>query len=325
MKINGRSANDWRGTGRRMIAGAALAALVFFSGCQKHERTPPAEAGPQVFASPEAAGEAVYHAAKNGDSNAMLTIFGPNAKDVVFSGDPVQDKNGMEHFAANYQEMHRWGRLEKGMLVLNFGAQNYPFPFPLKRLEQGKWQFDVDAGAKESVARRVGRNELRAMSTLYAMADAQEQYFVLKHGGAKENQFALKFVSSEGQQDGLYWKVQEGEPESPLGPLAADAATEGYTEKKAQPFHGYYFRILKEQGAHAPGGAKSYLVNGKMTQGYAFLAWPAEYRTSGVMTFMIDRDGAVYQKDLGPQTADAAKAITAFDPDESWQSVDEAD
>jgi len=157
------------------------------------------------------------------------------------------------------------------------------------------------------------------------MADAQEQYFVLKHGGAKENQFALKFVSSEGQQDGLYWKVQEGEPESPLGPLAADAAAEGYTEKKAQPFHGYYFRVLKEQGAHAPGGAKSYLVNGKMTQGYAFLAWPAEYRTSGVMTFMIDRDGAVYQKDLGPQTADAAKAITAFDPDESWQSVDEAD
>src|SRR5215472_2569856 len=122
MKINGRSANDWRGTGRRMIGSAALAALVFFSGCQKHERTPPVEAGPQLFASPEAAGEAVYNAAKNGDSNAMLTIFGPNAKDVVFSGDPVQDKNGMEHFAANYQEMHRWGRLEKGMLVLDFGG-----------------------------------------------------------------------------------------------------------------------------------------------------------------------------------------------------------
>ena len=196
MKINGRSANGWRGTVRRMVATAALAALVFFSGCQKHEQTPPAAVGPQVFASPEAAGEAVYNAAKNGDSNAMLTIFGPNAKDVVFSGDPVQDKNGMENFAANYEEMHRWGRLEKGMLVLNFGAENYPFPFPLNRLEQGKWQFDADAGAKELVARRVGRNELRAISTLYAMADAQEQYFVLRRGGAKENQFAVKFVSS---------------------------------------------------------------------------------------------------------------------------------
>ena len=326
MKINGRrSTNDWSGTVQGIIAGAAFGALMCFWGCHKEERVPPAPAEAEVFASPEAAGDAVYNAAKHNDSNAMLAIFGPNAKDVVFSGDPVQDKNGMGHFAANYEEMHRWGRLEKGMLVLDFGAENYPFPFPLRRLEQGKWQFDVDAGAKELVARRVGRNELRAISTLYAMADAQEQYFAMKHGGAKENQFAVKFVSTEGQRDGLYWTVKEGEQESPLGPLAADAAAEGYTEKKAQSFHGYYFRILKEQGAHAPGGAKSYLVNGKMTKGYAFLAWPAEYRTSGVMTFMIDRDGVVYQKDLGPQTADTAKAITAFDPDESWQRVDEAD
>lgn len=325
MKINRRSANDWNRTTRRIMVAAALGALVFLSGCQKQEQAPPALAGPEVFVSPEAAGEAVYDAAKNGDSNAMLTIFGPNAKDAVFSGDPVQDKNGMEHFVANYEEMHRWGRLEKGMLVLNFGAENYPFPFPLKRLEQGKWQFDADAGAKELVARRVGRNELRAIGTLYAMADAQEQYFALKHGGAKENQFAVKFVSTEGQHDGLYWTAKGGEPESPLGPLAADAAAEGYTERKAQPFHGYYFRILKEQGAHAPGGAKSYLVNGIMTRGYAFLAWPAEYRTSGVITFMIDREGLVYQKDLGPLTANAAKAITAFDPDESWQRVDELD
>lgn len=325
MKINRRSANDWNRTTRRIMVAAALGALVFLSGCQKQEQAPPALAGPEVFVSPEAAGEAVYDAAKNGDSNAMLTIFGPNAKDAVFSGDPVQDKNGMQHFVANYEEMHRWGRLEKGMLVLNFGAENYPFPFPLKRLEQGKWQFDADAGAKELVARRVGRNELRAIGTLYAMADAQEQYFALKHGGAKENQFAVKFVSTEGQHDGLYWTAKGGEPESPLGPLAADAAAEGYTERKAQPFHGYYFRILKEQGAHAPGGAKSYLVNGIMTRGYAFLAWPAEYRTSGVITFMIDREGLVYQKDLGPLTANAAKAITAFDPDESWQRVDELD
>src|SRR5215472_12955505 len=181
MKVDGRSTNDWSGTVRRIITTATLGALVFLSGCEK--QAPRAPAGPEVFASPAVAGEAVYKAAKSGDSNAMLTIFGPSAKDVVFSGDPVQDKNGMEHFAANYEEMHRWARLEKGLLVLNFGAENYPFPFPLKRLEEGKWQFDVDAGAKELVARRVGQNELRAISTVYAMADAQEQYFALKHSG----------------------------------------------------------------------------------------------------------------------------------------------
>jgi len=153
-------------------------------------------------------------------------------------------------------------------------------------------------------------------------ADAQEQYFQETHDAAKDHQFAMHFVSHDGKHDGLYWPVKEGEAEGPLGPLTAKAATEGYTEQKAEPFHGYYYRILKEQGPHAKGGAKSYLKDGKMTGGYAFLAWPAEYRNSGVATFLIDREGVVYQRDLGEQTTDLAKAIAAYDPDETWEKVE---
>lgn len=306
----------------RRAGGILLISLLAFSaGCKKETPAAAPSNEPQVFATPDAAGDAVYKAAKAADSNALLTIFGGGARDVVFSGDPVQDRRGMESFAANYEQMHRWARLEHGLLVLNFGAENYPFPFPLKKVAAGKWSFDVDSGKKELLARRVGKNELNAISTLYAMADAQEQYFDEKHDGAKANEFAMRFVSESGKHNGLYWEVKEGEPESPLGPLAARAAAEGYSGQKAEPFHGYFFRILKEQGPHAKGGAKSYLRDGKMTGGYAFLAWPAEYRNSGVMTFMISREGVVYQKDLGPQTADEAKAITAYDPDDSWEKM----
>ena len=199
---------------------------------------------------------------------------------------------------------------------------------PFKLVKEGTVLFGdgVDErrqdGVLELLARRVGRNELTTISVLYAMADAQERYFRELHDGAKEHVFAMRFVSHEGQQDGLYWPVKEGEAESPLGPLAAKAAAEGYSQQKAEPFHGYYYRILKEQGAHAKGGAKSYVKDGKMTGGYAFLAWPAEYRNSGVMTLLIDREGVVYQKDLGENTADLAKAITSYDPDESWEKVE---
>lgn len=307
---------------RRMLAGALLLGLLSFAGCQKHAPAVVIPETPQLFASPSEAADSLYKAAKSSDSNAMLAIFGSGAKEVVFSGDPVQDRRGMEYFASNYEEMHRWSKLERGLLLLNFGAENYPFPFPLKKDASGKWSYDVDSGKKELLARRVGRNELTAISVLYAMADAQEQYFQEKHDAAKLHQFAMHFVSRDGQHDGLYWPAKEGEPESPLGPLAAKAAAEGYSGEKAEPFHGYYYRILKEQGAHAQGGAKSYVKDGSMTGGYAFLAWPAEYRNSGVMTFLIDREGAVYQKDLGEKTVDLAKSITAYDPDETWEKVE---
>jgi len=307
----------------RCVAGVVLLGLLaIVSGCKKEATAPGIPETPAVFASPHEAAEALYKAAKSGDSNAMLAIFGSGARDVVFSGDPVQDRRGLEYFSANYEEMHRWSKLQRGLLLLNFGAENYPFPFPLKKDASGKWSFDVDSGKKELLARRVGRNELTTISALYAMADAQEQYFQGLHDGEKEHEFALHFVSQEGKQNGLYWQVKEGEPESPLGPLAAKAAAEGYSEQKAEPFHGYYYRILKERGPHAKGGAKSYVRDGKMTGGYAFLAWPAEYRNSGVMTFLIDREGVVYQKDLGEKTVELAKGITAYDPDESWQKVE---
>lgn len=301
---------------------ALLGLLALAAGCQKEATTPAIPETPAIFTSPAEAADALYKAAKSGDSNAMLAIFGAGAKEVVFSGDPVQDRRGLEYFASNYEEMHRWSKLERGSLLLNFGAENYPFPFPLRKdATSGKWSFDVDSGKKELLARRVGRNELTTISVLYAMADAQEQYFQGLHDGEKGHEFAVHFVSQPGKQDGLYWQANEGDPESPLGPLAAKAATEGYTQEKAEPFHGYYYRILKEQGPHAKGGAKSYLKDGKMTGGYAFLAWPAEYHNSGVMSFMIDREGVVYQKDLGEKTAELAKAITAYDPDESWEQV----
>lgn len=313
-----RNARHWR----KLASVLTLGLLAMTAGCKKEATAPAIPETPAVFASPQEAAESLYKAAKSGDSNAMLMIFGSGAKDVVFSGDPVQDRRGLEYFASNYEEMHRWSKLERGSLLLNFGAENYPFPFPLRKDASGKWSFDVDSGKKELLARRVGRNELTTISVLYAMADAQEQYFQALHDGEKAHEFAMRFVSKEGKQDGLYWAVKEGEPESPLGPLAAKAAAEGYTEQKAEPFHGYYYRILKEQGPHAKGGAKSYLKDGKMTGGYAFLAWPAEYRNSGVMTFLIDRDGVVYQKDLGEKTAELAKAITVYDPDESWEKVE---
>lgn len=307
----------------RLASVVLLGLLAMTAGCKKEATQPAIPQAPAVFASPQEAAESLYKAAKSGDSNAMLIIFGSNAKDVVFSGDEVQDRRGLEYFASNYEEMHRWSKLERGSLLLSFGAENYPFPFPLRKdATSRKWSFDVDSGKKELLARRVGKNELTTISVLYAMADAQEQYFQGLHDGAKEHEFAMHFVSQTGKQDGLYWQVNEGEPESPLGPLAAKAAAEGYTQQKAEPFHGYYYRILKEQGPHAKGGAKSYVKDGKMTGGYAFLAWPAEYRNSGVMTFLIDREGVVYQKDLGENTADLAKAITAFDPDETWEKVE---
>jgi Protein of unknown function (DUF2950) len=306
----------------RAITVAFLLSLLTVAGCKKEAPAALIPETPQMFAAPSEAADALYKASKAGDSNAMLAIFGSGAKEVVFSGDPVQDRRGMEYFAANYEEMHRWSKLEHGLLLLNFGAENYPFPFPLRKDSSGKWSFDVDSGKKELLARRVGRNELTTISALYALADAQEQYFQQKHDDEKEHQYAMHFISHEGKQDGLYWPVKEGEPESPLGPLVAKASAEGYSQEKPEPFHGYYYRMLREQGPHAQGGAKSYSKDGKMTGGYAFLAWPAEYRNSGVMTFLIDREGVVYQKDLGEKTADLAKAITAYDPDETWEKVE---
>lgn len=211
--------------------------------------------------------------------------------------------------------MNRIGKETDGSRVLYIGADNWPFPISLKQAN-GKWYFDTVSGKKEILFRRIGKNEYAAMRVMNALADAQQDYH------ERFAQYADKWASSEGKQDGLYWKAVEGQAESPIGPLVAYAAGEGYTKNdQPTPFHGYFFRMLTAQGANAKGGAKSYVVNGKMTGGFAFVAYPADYRSSGVMSFLIDQNGVLYQKDLGSKTGALAKAMTTFNPDKTWAKV----
>jgi hypothetical protein len=271
-----------------------------------------------AFATPDDAANALIAAGKAGDENALLAIFGPDSKDLLESGDPVQDKNTVKAFLSRYDMMHRWRRMDDGSEVLVVGADNFPFPIPLKKNSDGQWFFDTAAGKQEILNRRVGRNELAVIDLCGTLVDAQAQYFAQKHGGVK--QYAQKFISDPGQQNGLFWPETPGQPQSPIGPLAANATAEGYKADPShhQPFHGYYFTILTQQGADAPGGAKDYVVNGKMTGGFAAVAYPAKYGDSGVMTFIVDKDGVVLQKDLGASTQQVASAITSFNPDKSW-------
>jgi len=294
-----------------------LMVLAFLIACNKSDK--PSE---KAFASPEDAGNALLQAAKSGDQNALLAVLGPESKDVISSGDAVQDKTVVDRFVAAYGEMHRYRKMPDGAQILLVGADNFPFPIPLKKNSGGQWLFDTAAGKDEILARRVGRNELAVIEVCGALVDAQAEYFSQARDG-NGKQFAVKFISDSGKQNGLYWESPEGQPKSPLGPLVAFATDEGYNAKSGTraPFHGYNFRMLQKQGSHAPGGAKDYVVNGKMTGGFAFVAYPAEYGNSGVMTFLINQDGVLLQKDLGKTTAEIATAMTEFDPDSTWTVV----
>jgi hypothetical protein len=299
-----------------------VAITALSAGCNKSQ---PAPSGAQTFGSPEAAGQAIYAAAKSGDSNVMVAIFGPEAQELIISGDPVQDKAALDLFTSRYDEMHRWGKLVNGGMVLDVGAENYPFPFALLKNSSGQWYFDTGSAKQEILARRIGGNELSTVETLNAMADAQAEYFSQTHDDSRMRHYAQKFVSDDGKHNGLYWKpADENQPESPLGPLAAYASAEGYTgnTQAPQPFHGYFYRILTRQGDRAHGGAKEYVVNGAMTGGFAVLAYPAEYGNSGVMSFLINQDGVVFEKDLGENTTGVAQGILAFDPDDTWKPVE---
>ena len=277
----------------------------------------------QVFASPDDASNGLVKAAKSGDQNAVLAIFGPESKETIFSGDAVQDKATVEAFVAAYGVMHRWRKMPDEAQILLIGADNFAFPIPLKKNAAGQWFFDTVAGKDEILARRIGRNELAIIDVCWALADAQAEYFSQSRNRGSANQYAVKFISDTGQQNGLYWDSPEGQPKSPLGPLVAFATTEGYSVKPNShvPFHGYYFHMLNRQGSRAQGGAKDYVVDGKVVGGFAFVAYPAEYGNSGVMTFIINQDGVLLQKDLGKNTTETATAMTAFDPDASWSQV----
>ena len=306
-----------------MIRLLLLASVVPLAACKKSEN--PEKLSITVFASPDDASTALLAAAKSGDPNALLEIFGPDSKEVIYSGDSVQDKNAVDAFVTGYGVMHRWRNMPDGAQILLVGADNFPFPIPLKKNSDGKWFFDTAAGKDEVLNRRIGRNELAIIEVCEAAADAQAEYFAHPHDGEKAKQFAVKFISDPGKQNGLYWKSAQGQPASPLGPLAAFATAEGYsaTPEGHAAFHGYYFRMLKGQSDKAPGGAKDYMINGKMTGGFAFVAYPAEYGNSGVMSFMINQDGVLLQKDLGKTTAETAAAMSEFDPDASWSVVEQ--
>jgi len=278
------------------------------------------ETGQKTFTSFPDASKALYDAVKSGDKAAMMAVLGASSAPILSSGDPVQDQKNADFFTQHYEQMNRWGRETNGDETLFMGAENWPFPVPLKKNAAGQWYFDSKAGVEEVLFRRIGANELAAIRVCKALSDAQDEYFDQVHDGDTVHQYAQKMVSDEGKQNGLYWKTAEGEPQSPIGPVFKYATAEGYS-KNADPFHGYYFRLLTAQGAAAPGGAKSYIVNGKMTGGFAFVAYPAQYRNSGVMTFVVNLNGAIYEKNLGPKTADLVKAMTAINPDNTWRAV----
>lgn len=323
-----RSAQNQASNKFRFILLTTVAVLVVaFAACTKKEQPSPAaspsqaQALPQTFASPQAASKALVDAAKSGSQDAMLAIFGVGSKGILYSGNAAEDKAAFDGYIHDYETMNRWRKLPDGSEMLIVGAQNQAFPIPLKKNSSGQWYFDTAAGKEEILSRRIGRDENAAIDVCAAIAGAQAEYFAQKHDGVK--QYAQKFISDPGKQNGLYWESPEGQPRSPLGPLVAFATDEGYTVKpdSHQPFYGYFFHRLDKQGAAAKGGAKDYIVNGKMTGGFAYVAYPATYNDTGVMTFMIDKDGIVYEKNLGTDTEKLAKATTEFDPDKSWNAV----
>lgn len=299
---------------RRMILiGVALFALA----------AKPATVPPQTFASPEAALDALAKAARGNDENALIAIFGSDAKDVVSSGDPVEDTNRRAGFAKSYDEKHSVEREGDAKATLVLGADDFPFSIPI--VKQGEhWYFDAAAGRDEILARRVGRNELDAIQVCLAYVDAQREYGSEDRDGDGLFEYAQKLMSSAGKRDGLYWANQPGERQSPLGEFIGDARSEGYSPKQGrrEPYHGYLYKMLTKQGPHADGGAYDYIVRGRMIGGFALLAYPAEYGVSGITTFVVNHDGAVFSKDLGPGTAKLAGSITRFDPDSTWKKED---
>ena len=277
-------------------------------------------AAQQSFATPDAAAEALATAAQSGDRKAMLTVLGAAAADLVTSGDDVQDEETRKAFVAAYAAKHRVATEAGKPATLVIGQDDFPFPIPL--VQKGdSWQFDAAAGRKEILARRIGRNELAAIQVCLAFSDAQNEYADLTPKANGLSVYAQRVVSSPGMKDGLYWPAAAGEPDSPIGEAVAEASQRGYKVGSGGAFHGYKYKMLTRQGAAAPGGTLDYIVKGQMIGGFAMIAWPAEYGNSGVTTFMISHSGDVYEKNLGPSTAQIASRTSSFNPDDSWKKV----
>jgi hypothetical protein len=278
----------------------------------------------KMFATPEQAVAALKDAIASGESNAIRTVLGPAAEDLM-NPDRIQATNELKSFSVALMTTNRLVHLSENRIVLELGEDLWPFPVPLIKKDAG-WYFDTLEGKDELLSRRIGQNELATIPVMRAYVEAQREYAGIDHDGDEVLEFAQRLVSSPGKQDGLYWEPRYEGDESPLGPLVAYAQAEGYSpelkdeiEVERGPYHGYYFKILKSQGKHAPGGKYDYVINGNMIAGFAMVAWPAEYGESGVMSFIVNQQGRVYQKDLGPGTAKTARKMKAYDPDPSWQ------
>jgi Protein of unknown function (DUF2950) len=274
----------------------------------------------KVFSSAAQASAALFAAAQHNDEQAMLDILGRDGRKIVSSGDPTEDADARADFVRRYQQMHRMMTEPDGTTTLYVGAHNWPMPIPI--VGSGtSWHFDTAAAEMEILYRRVGENELSTIRICQELAAAEKEYHSMQGG-----RYADKLFSDDGRHDGLYWKTAAGQPQSPIGPLVAAAAVQGYVHSPGPPtpYHGYYYRILTAQGKKAPGGKKSYVVDGKMTGGFAVLAYPAQYRSSGVMSFVVGENGVVYEKDLGRRTAKKAMAMQAYDPDSSWHTSEDA-
>ncbi len=277
------------------------------------------------YASPEEAVTALVSAIRADDEKEMLSIMGPGGKELVSSGDKTADRTGRQKFLKAYEVMNRIEKVSAVKMVLHVGKDNWAMPIPI--VERGKrWVFDAEAGKEEILDRRIGRNELNVIDVLHAVVAAQYAYADEDRSAGECGQFAQRIISTPGKRDGLFWQAKEGEETSPLGPFIAEAAQEGYPSETEgitlSPFHGYYFKIVKGQGKYAQGGAYSYVVKGKMILGFGIVAYPAQYGNSGVMTFMANQSGVIYQKNLGKDTAGIARAMKVFDPDKTWEKME---
>jgi hypothetical protein len=297
-----------------------LAVLIVMTGNQGMAQA--AEPKQKTFKSPDAAVKALVDATRANDVKALEALFGPGSKDMISSGDDVDDARGRAMFVKSYDDAHRLEKAGDNKRILYVGKDDWPMPVPIVKV--GKlWSFNTQEGREEILSRRIGKNELGAIQTCLAIVDAEKEYATLDRDNNQLLEYTPKFASEKGKKDGLYWEAAPGEPLSPLGPFVASATAEGY-ENPAQmsPYHGYLFRIITAQGENANGGAYSYIVNGNMIGGFAIVAYPALYRASGVKTFIVNYEGVVYEKDLGPETAQLAAAVTVFDPDKTWKKVE---
>jgi hypothetical protein len=315
------AAGDGRRTTMRAYVRTFVSIVVLVTLASAHAADTPEQ---PKFARPEDAMRALVTAVRAGDHAKVVEILGPGSDDLLSSGDPVDDKATADRFAARATERTRFETLESGAVIAHIGKDDWPFAIPLAK-DGEKWRFDTAAGKEEVLNRRIGTNELKAVDVAHVYVEAQREYASKPRNGDGKRAYAQKVRSEPGKKDGLYWDDPTGKQPSPLGPLMAEADAEGYTRAEGdtspRPYHGYIFRVLTAQGPKAPGGARNYIVDGRMTGGFALLAYPAEYGESGIMTFLVGPAGIVYQKNLGEKTAETAAAMKTYDPDDSWAPI----